>query len=155
MDGSLLDIGPGMNRTPESLAHQDRRAAMNAWIRALDYTQNASETPRLTLCGMLDDLADTYGDRIALVGEGEQLTFRELATRANRYARWAIATGFVPGDVICLMMANRPEYLAIWLGLTRAGCAVALLNTNLFADPLLHSIRTVAPAGLIVGESLV
>jgi len=155
IDVSLSDIGPAMNRAPESPAHQDRRSAMNAWIRALNNTKIANETPGITLCGMLDDLAGTYGDRIALLGEGEELSFRELATRVNRYARWAIARGFVPGDVICLMMANRPEYVAIWLGLTRAGCAVALLNTNLFADPLLHSIRTVEPSGLIVGDSLV
>jgi fatty-acyl-CoA synthase len=127
---------------------------MNAWVRALDYTKVSNETPGITLCGMLDDLAVAHGDRVALLGEGEQLSFRELAVRASRYARWAIAQGFVPGDVICLMMANRPDYAAIWLGLTRAGCAVALLNTNLVAEPLLHSIRTVAPAGLIVGETL-
>jgi fatty-acyl-CoA synthase len=155
IDVSLSDIGAHMNRTPESLTHQDRRSAMNAWIRALDYTKNSNEASGVTLCGMLDDLADTHGERVALLGEGEQLSYRELAARANRYARWAIARGFVPGDVICLMMANCPEYVAIWLGLTRAGCAVALLNTNLLADPLLHSIRTVGPAGLIVGDSLV
>ncbi len=29
------------------------------------------------------------------------------------------------------MMLNCPDYLAIWLGLTRVGVRVALLNTNL------------------------
>ena len=38
-------------------------------------------------------------------------------------------------------MPNCPDYVAIWSGLTRAGCAVALLNTNMVADGLLHSIR--------------
>ena len=49
----------------------------------------------------------------------------------NRYARWALEQGLGKGDVVCLLMPNRPEYMAIWLGITRVGGVVALLNTNL------------------------
>ena len=48
-----------------------------------------------------------------------------------RYARWALDQGLAKGETVCLMMPNRPEYLAIWLGLTRVGVVVALINTNL------------------------
>ena len=72
-----------------------------------------------------------HGDKPALISDLETLTYRALAARANRYARWALAQGLRKGEVVCLLMPNRPEYLAIWLGITRAGGAVALLNTNL------------------------
>ena len=50
--------------------------------------------------------------------------------RSNRYARWAWRKAKGKGDTICLM-PNRPEFLALWLGVTRIGGVVALLNTNL------------------------
>ena len=60
-----------------------------------------------------------------------RFSYRELAARANRYARWALAQGIAKGDTVCLLMPNRPEFLALWLGITRVGGVVALLNTNL------------------------
>ena len=42
-----------------------------------------------------------------------------------------MANGVGKGDVVALMMPNRPEYLAVWLGIARAGGVTALLNTNL------------------------
>ena len=51
-------------------------------------------------------------------------------------------------------MPNCPDYVATWLGLTRASSVVALINTNLTAEALLHSIRVARPAGLIVADTL-
>jgi fatty-acyl-CoA synthase len=51
-------------------------------------------------------------------------------------------------------MPNRPEYLAVWLGLTRVGVIVALLNTNLRGEPLRHSVRIVQPKHVIADVGL-
>ena len=51
-------------------------------------------------------------------------------------------------------MPNRPEYLAIWLGITRVGGVVALLNTNLAGQSLAHCINIAAPRHLIVAAEL-
>src|SRR5262249_34132169 len=58
------------------------------------------------------------------------------------------------GDVVCLLMPNRPEYMAIWLGITRVGGIVALLNTNLTGSALAHAVNTAAPGRLIVDATL-
>jgi fatty-acyl-CoA synthase len=132
-----------------------RDSSRGAWIRALDSVRIMEDAPDTTLVSLLDGLADQHGDRVALAGEAETLSFRELAARSNRYARWAIAQGLMDGDVVCLLMANRPEYVAIWLGLTRAGCVVALLNTNLIGGGLAHCIRAAGSTHLIVESALV
>ena len=49
------------------------------------------------------------------------------------------------------MMANGPDYLAIWLGITRTGAIVALINTQLLGDSLVHAVSVVAPKHVIVG----
>src|SRR5581483_6441690 len=99
-------------------------------------------------------LADRFESAPALVSAETQLTYRSLSAQVNRYARWARAQGLTAGDVVCLLMTNCPEYMAVWLGLTRAGITVSLLNTNLTGEALAHGIRIVAARGVIVGSSL-
>jgi fatty-acyl-CoA synthase len=127
---------------------------LQAWIRALEYTKITEDTRDTTLATLLNDLADTHADRPALLGEEEQFSYRDLAARANRYARWAMMQGLAKGDVVCLLMPNRPDYVAIWLGITRTGCAVALVNTNLVGEALLQSIQAARAAHLIVADTL-
>ena len=73
------------------------------------------------------------------------LSYRALAARANRYARWALAQGLAKGETVGLLMPNRPDYMAAWLGISRIGGVVALLNTNLTGQALAHCIDIVAP----------
>ena len=55
---------------------------------------------------------------------------------------------------VALLMSNCAEYLAIWLGLTRIGVVVALINSQLAGDVLAHSIKIAEPKYLIVGADL-
>ncbi len=89
------------------------------------------------------------GDQPALLSDTESLTYRGLSERANQYARWALDAGVSKGDVVCLLMKNRPEYMAIWLGITSVGGIVALLNTNLTGASLAHCVDVVSPKHLI------
>jgi fatty-acyl-CoA synthase len=120
-----------------------------AWVRALERTASIERHPHRTLPAVIQELAERFESAPALVSPEEGLTYRALAQRANRYARWALSQGLQPGDVVCLLMENCPEYLAAWLGLTRVGVTVALLNTHLSGESLLHSIRIVAPRAII------
>ena len=71
-----------------------------------------------------------------------------------RYARWAVQERLEFGDVVCLLMENCPEYLAIWLGLSRLGVTVALINTNLSGELLAQSLNTVAPRNVLTSAKL-
>src|SRR5258708_31786764 len=88
-----------------------------AWLRALEMTAPIAAHPARTLPAMIDALADTHGDAPALLSEHECLSYRALAARTNRYARWALAHGVAKGDTVGLLMPNRPDYLAAWLGI--------------------------------------
>ena len=103
---------------------------------------------------VIAEIARTRGDAPALLSRGECLTFRALADRSARYARWATERGLAKGDVVALLMPNCPEYMAVWLGITSVGGVVALLNTNLAGAALAHCINAAAPAHLIVDASL-
>ena len=112
-----------------------------AWLRALELTAPIPRQRERVLPAVVDELGDRLGDRPALLSDRECFSYRELAGRARRYARWALARGVARGDVVGLLMPNRPEYLAVWLGITRVGGVVALLNTNLAGQSLAHCIQ--------------
>jgi len=123
-------------------AHRD-------WLRALEATTQIGKEPNRLLFDIIDDMAKTSPDAHALISSDESLTYGELAARSNAYARWAVAQGIAKGETVCLMMPNRPEYMAIWLGLTTVGVVVALINTQLRGPSLAHCIDAVTPKHLI------
>ncbi|MGH8228209.1 MAG: long-chain-acyl-CoA synthetase [Steroidobacteraceae bacterium] len=130
-------------------------SAHKAWTRALERTAAIGRHPSVTLPHVIDALADRFGDAPALVSREAGLSYRELAAAVHRYARWGLAQGWTAGDVVCLLMPNCPQYMAIWLGLNRIGVVVALLNTHLAGDLLARSINSVAPRAIIVGAGLI
>ncbi|MFD1704529.1 long-chain-acyl-CoA synthetase [Methylopila henanensis] len=123
-------------------------------IRALKATTHIGRNRTRVFPHVIAELAAAHRDRPALISDKESFSYAELDARANRYARWAGANGVGKGDVVALMMANRPDYLAFWIGVTRVGGAVALLNTNLAGAPLAHCVSIVRPKHVIVGASL-
>ena len=123
-------------------------------IRTLRATLPISRNPQRVFPDLITALAKKYGDAPALLSDHESFTYRELSARANRYAHWAYERGIRKGDVVCLIMPNRPEYMAAWLGLTQAGGVVALINTNLTGHALAHCINAVQPKHVIVAAEL-
>jgi fatty-acyl-CoA synthase len=125
-----------------------------AWMRALELTAPIARNRDRILPTVIDEVAAQYPDAPALLSERECLTYRQLSQRSNQYARWALDQGIAKGEVVGLLMPNRPEYLAIWLGIIRVGGVVALLNTNLAGQSLAHCIDVVLPRHFIVDAEL-
>src|SRR5438876_3376679 len=126
-------------------------SSAKAWLRALELTAPISSNPGRIFPTVIEEVAEKFGRAPALLSDRECLTYDELAERSNRYARWALDQNVALGDVVCLMMSNSPEHMAIWLGITRAGGVVALLNTNLTGPSLAHCVKIAAPKHVIVG----
>jgi fatty-acyl-CoA synthase len=124
-------------------------------MRALQMTAPIPQNASVTLPIVIESLADKFGPAPALLSDNETLSYCALADRCNRYAHWALSQGIAAGDVVCLLMLNCPDYMAIWLGITRIGAIVSLVNTNLVGSQLAHSINIVAPRHIIVGAELV
>ena len=131
---------------PASLSSNKR------WLKALERTAISAGNEGRILPDVIDDLSTRYGTAPALLSDLECLDFAALAARSNRYSRWALAQGLGANDVVGLMLENRPDYLAAWIGITRVGTTVALLNTRLTGRSLAHCIDLVAPGHVILGQ---
>ena len=131
----------------------DAKFAREAWIRALERTASI-DRDGVTLPVLIARLGRQFDAAPALVSAEATLSYGELAARCCQYARWGLSQGLKPGDTVCLMMGNCAEYMAIWLGLSRIGVSVALINSQLAGDALVHSINIVMPKSVIVGSDL-
>ncbi len=129
-------------------------ACLKGALRTLRMTTPIAKHPTRVFPAIVDELAERWGDAPALLSDRESFTYRELAARANQYARWTLGQGIQKGDTVCLMMPNRPEYMALWLGVTRVGGVVALINSNLTGATLAHCVNVVSPKHVIVAAEL-
>ena len=100
-------------------------SASKAWLRALELTAPIPRNPDRIMSTVIEELAARSGDAPALLSDRESMTYRALAERSNQYARWALEQNLAKGEVVGLLMTNRPEYFAIWLGITSVGGVVA------------------------------
>ena len=131
----------------------DAKFARGAWLRALAKTASIGERGT-TLPVLIDHLAGQFDAAPALVSAEASLSYGQLGFRCNQYSHWGLGRDLRSGDRVALLMSNCAEYLAVWLGLTRIGVVVALLNSQLAGDVLVHSIRIADPKYLIVGADL-
>jgi 2-aminobenzoate-CoA ligase len=66
-----------------------------------------------------------YGDRVALIGNGRQRTYKELADWSNRLAHALVENyGVKPGNRVLIRSGNNPALVAAWLAATKAGAVV-------------------------------
>jgi fatty-acyl-CoA synthase len=135
-------------------SYENKRSPLKAWVRALERTAPIERNRTLTLPVLIGRLAERFGEAPALISADAVLSYRGLAAACHRYARWGLARGLGRGDTVCLVMANCPDYLAMWLGLSGIGATAALINTNLRGELLAHSLNLVAPRYVIAGASL-
>jgi carnitine-CoA ligase len=100
------------------------------------------ENPDARLLTIIGDRAETY-------------TRAEVWERSKRVAGAYQLNGVVPGDRIVVMLDNRIEFAAAWLGAMAVGAIAAPLNT-LFVGPILSNmIETMAPAVIVIEAHLV
>jgi len=89
---------------------------------------------------------------IALRFEDQSFSYTELNGWANQIAHYYLSLGAKKGDVVALMVENRPEMVASVIGLAKLGVTIALLNTSQVGKVLAHSINLVKPIAVIVGD---
>ena len=93
-------------------------------------------------------------DRPMMIYDGQELSWRDYNALANKYAHAFKSLGIGKGDVVGLVMENRPQFLAIITGLQKIGAAPSLINTNLRGKQLIHCLQVTSSQYCVFGEEL-
>jgi len=83
-----------------------------------------------TIPTIVQQAADRFGDRQALLDGEIDLSFAELAREVHRAARALIANGVAPGNRVAIWAPNLAEWAIAALGTHAAGGAVVPINTR-------------------------
>jgi acyl-CoA synthetase (AMP-forming)/AMP-acid ligase II len=119
-------------------------------VRALAFTRPTSnETVPLLFERMA---AGPLADQPFLLYRDERYSYRQANEEVNRRAHAYKALGIGKGDVVALILDNRPEFLWHYLAAGKLGAVASLINTHNTGEPLLHSLRICNPKLVICGS---
>jgi fatty-acyl-CoA synthase len=107
---------------------------------------------RYTVADRFEEAAVAHPHRAFILFEDRRITYAEINAEANRVAHAARAVGLRTGDVVALLMHNRPEFVATWAGLAKLGVTTALINTQLRGQALRHALATAGTRTLVAGS---
>jgi fatty-acyl-CoA synthase len=118
------------------------------WLVPLAFYGPASSR---TTADLIERRVRSQPDDVFVRFEGRALSYRAYNEAANRVAHWGREQGLVEGDVVALLMQNRPEFLETWAGLAKLGVTTALINTQLSGDALAHALRIAEARHVVLG----
>ncbi|WP_167477640.1 long-chain-acyl-CoA synthetase [Nocardia arthritidis] len=139
---SLFDLVrqlPGMAFDAPSMA----RSALGLLVRSGD---------RASVGLYFQRNAHRHPNRTFLRFEGRAYTYGEANAEVNRYANVLAGHGVSRGDVVGVLMTNRPETLLLVLATVKLGATVGLLNHHQRDQVLAHSFGLLNSVLNVVGE---
>lgn len=89
-------------------------------------------------------------DRTALEWRGRTFTFGELDARSNRLAQLLAARGLRAGDRLAVYLANRVEWIDLYLACVKLGVIIVPVNILYRGREMAHILRDADPAALVV-----
>ncbi|PSF11936.1 acyl-CoA synthetase [Marinobacter fuscus] len=93
---------------------------------------------KLTLTSLVSEHLERAPESCALVVDHRQFSYRELDQMGLAAAAWLREQGVRPGDRVAVWLVNRPEWLALMLGLSRIGAVLVAVNTRYRTEELQH-----------------
>ena len=143
-----LNVWDVLKPTPDKLRGADRL------LKGAGLLLQSKFRDRMTIATLLEAHAGRRPEHPALTFEGQRWTYAQFNALANRYARTFKAGGIGAGDVVGVLLDNRPEALIAVAALAKLGAAAAMCNTKQRGEVLAHSLGTVEPRALLVGGEL-
>jgi long-chain acyl-CoA synthetase len=93
------------------------------------------------LATLLENSADKYPEREAVVLGDTRLTYAQVNGAANMVANLLVSRGIQPGDKVALTCANLPYFTIVYYGILKAGATVVPLNVLLKAREVAYHLQ--------------
>ncbi|KAG8575570.1 hypothetical protein GDO81_009601 [Engystomops pustulosus] len=110
------------------------------------------KTPAHTVVDIFLEQVEKSPDKPFIIYQEEMYTYSEIDRLSNQTARALRKyAGVKSGDCVAIYMGNAPDYIWIWLGVAKLGCALSCLNNNIRSQSFLHCFRC-SGAKIILAE---
>ena len=133
-----------------SLADQDEQTRIISLSQGevLDYDQSQ------TFVDMVCSFAVSSPDAIAVVDKSSKMTYRELDELSNALAARLIENGVKPDTFVGIMLPRQKEFIAVLLGVMKAGAAYIPMDHEYPIDRLLYMLEDSRAKVLITTHEL-
>src|SRR4051794_28470110 len=93
----------------------------------------------------LEQAAERFGDRAAVLAGEETWSFRELDGLANAFARHLAAAGVTAGTRVAVLSSNRVELVVAVNAVSKLGAAAVLVSPAWKAAEVDHALALTGP----------
>jgi enterobactin synthetase component F len=114
-----------------------------------DWNNNAEVVPDITVPQLVEQWSRTTPDAAAVVFEDTTVSYRELHERSLQQARWLVANGVQPGDIVAVALPRSEQLLVVLLAIMRAGAAYLPVELNSPNDRIALVLDDASPTVLI------
>lgn len=127
LNAQVLDLLP--SSSADSLAN---RSSADISVNKTDYQNSLNDCPSsaLGLHHLIENQAALTPDAVAIVHQGQSLTYRVLNERANQLAHYLVALGVKAEQLMGICVGRSPEMLIAFLGVLKAGAAYVPIDPN-------------------------
>jgi long-chain acyl-CoA synthetase len=84
----------------------------------------------MNLARLIEDAAQNFADRPALISENQRINYQQLNCSVNAVAHLLKQTGLTKGDKVALMLPNMPEFIYCYFAAVKLGAVAVTLNTS-------------------------
>ncbi len=81
-----------------------------------------------TFSDVFDAAVESFPDRPLVITDDVTYSYRDIQEWSIRVARGLVASGVKPGEHVAIVLANYPEFVAVKLGIARAGAVTIPIN---------------------------
>ena len=120
-------------------------------LTALYYNYTVNPNTEISIGEIFNKTVRKYPDRPCIFYHRTTYTYQDFNEWVNRLANHFISLGIKKGDVIAVMLENRPEILAVSMAMAKIGSIAALINTAQRQQTLVHSFKLVKPKMILIG----
>jgi long-chain acyl-CoA synthetase len=108
----------------------------------------------LNLAIALQESARLYPTKTAVIWGDERMTYAELNGAANQVANALRSLGVHRGDKVAMMLANVPQFPAIYYGILKLGATVVPLNILFRSGEIEYHLEDSDAVAFFVGEAM-
>ncbi|MEU7326961.1 amino acid adenylation domain-containing protein, partial [Streptomyces griseoviridis] len=122
----------------------------------VEWNNTDRDVPDATLPELVEAQVARTPDAVAVVFEGNELTYRELNARANQLARHLLEHGVGPERLVAVLMERSADLLVALLAVLKAGAGYLPIDPEYPAERIAYMLEDAAPAYVVTsGEPTV
>ncbi|WP_431041734.1 amino acid adenylation domain-containing protein [Streptomyces sp. P1-3] len=145
----LLTTAPGTRLSAVDVLDADERRRV-----LVEWNDTAAEVPAGAVAARFEEQVARTPDAVAIVADGEEVSYAELDARANKLANFLVEQGVGAESVVGLCLGRGAEMIAAILGVWKAGAAYLPIDPGQPADRVAHLITDSRAALTLTTEEI-